>query len=95
MRSLSALIIAASVLGSSGCMNDRTKAMASTCQDLLDSNDQTNVTRFVREAEEQIASLDGRQHRISLALRNLQDRDAMAYVPALKGCLEQLKSRKP
>ncbi len=93
MRTRYLLVIAIMVLGSSGCLNDRTRNMVTTCQSLLGDNDHTGDKRFIRDAEEQLASLKKPQNRIAAGLRDLQDQDAMTFRPALEECLWQIKAR--
>ena len=42
MKKISKLAIVFAAIILTGCMNDQTKAMAQTCQALLDSSDQLN-----------------------------------------------------
>lgn len=93
MKSIYAVFIACLVLVSGGCVNNRTENMAATCQSLLDDNDQASNIRFIRDAEEQLASLNGPKSKLTAARLNLQDKDAMKYKPALEHCIWQLKSR--
>ena len=93
MRPICLLIIAALMLGSTGCMSDRTKNMTDTCQNLLDQSDKSSARRFIRDADRQLEMLNKPQNRITKALRDIQDHDALTYKPALEACLWQLKSR--
>ena len=93
MRTFCALVIAIMVIGSSGCLNDRTNSMLTTCQSLLGDDDHTGDKRFIRDAEEQLASLKKPQNRMTAGLRDLQDHDAMTLKPALEECLFQIKAR--
>lgn len=93
MRPTYLLVISALILGSSGCMSDRTKNMTDTCQNLLEHNDQSNARRFVRDAERQLEVLNKPQNRFTKVLRDIQDHDALTFKPALEECLWQLKSR--
>jgi len=95
MKTIYVLAVTALVLCSSGCMSDRTKNMANTCQDLLDQGDQTGLRTFIKDAEKQLASLNAPPNKLSAALRDIQDHDALTYKPALEQCLWQLKSRQP
>jgi hypothetical protein len=92
MRLVHAMLIAAIVLCCSGCMSDRTKNMATTCQDLLASNEQASVSRFIREADEQLATLNEPQNKLTMAVRDMQDRESGTYMPVLEQCVAQLKS---
>lgn len=93
MKPTPALAIAFVALLATGCMNDRTRSMTQTCQSLLGDDDRSNDRRFIREAEQQLASLDKPGNRMTKAIRDLQDKDAMAYKSALRECLWMLKSR--
>lgn len=93
MKTLPAIVIAALVLGNAGCMADRTKNMAETCQAMLARNEQANATTFIRDAEAQLAALDKPSNKLGSWLRDLQDPEAMAHKPALEQCLWLLKSR--
>lgn len=93
MKALPSLAIVALALGCSGCMGERTKQMARTCQDLLDRSDQSNARTFIRDAEAQLASLDKPGNKLVTYIRELQDPDAMTHKPALEQCLWLLKSR--
>ena len=91
---LMALLIAL-VLGPSGCMNDRTQNMTRTCKSLLEQDDTSSDKRFIRDAEEQLESLKQPENRVTDAVRDLRDRNAMAYKAELEQCLWMLKSRRP
>lgn len=93
MKRLPALLLPILVVATSGCMNDRTKRMVATCQSMLVGEDVSGARTFIRDAEAQLASLDGSSSRLEAWLRDLQDPDAMKSRPALEQCLVQLKSR--
>lgn len=93
MRTFNALLIAIMVFGTSGCLNDRTQSMLTTCQSLLGDDDHSGDQRFIRDAEQQLASLKKPQNRITAGLRDFQDHDAMTLKPALEECLFQIKAR--
>ena len=93
MKLLIALIIAVLALGSTGCMSDKTKNMAETCQDLLEQSNPSDARTFIQDAREQIASLNKPQNKVTGYLRDLQDPEAVTYKPALEQCLWLLESR--
>jgi hypothetical protein len=76
-----------------GCVADRTRAMAASCQLLLDSSDQPAPRTFIHDAEQQLASLESPGNALTDFVRGLHDPDAMTYKPALEQCLWLLKSR--
>ena len=95
MKPVYVLIIAVLLVAPTGCMSDRTRNMVTTCRNLLEQDDQSGVKKFIRDAEEQLASLEKPHNKIVIAVRDIQDQDAMTYKPALQECLWLLKSRQP
>lgn len=93
MKTMPAIVVAILALGSTGCVGDRTRNMAETCQHLLEGGGQTSTRTFLRDAEAQLASLEEPSGKLAGYLRDLQDPDAMKYKPALEQCLLLLKSR--
>lgn len=75
-----------------GCVGDRTKNMAQTCQGLLEQ-DERNARTFIQDAEKQIAMLGKPRNKITAYLHDLQDPDAMTHKSELEQCLWLLKSR--
>lgn len=95
MKSLATLFVAVSALSTTGCMSDKTRNMAETCQDLLAQGEPSEVRTFIQDAQQQLASLDKPGNKVTTYLRDLQDPDAMTHKPALEQCLWLLKSRQP
>lgn len=93
MKPATSLIVIAFALTATGCIGERTRAMARTCQGLLEQDAQPNARTFIRDAEKQLASLAKPRNKLTAYLRDLQDPEAMAYKPAIEQCLWLLKSR--
>lgn len=93
MKRLPVLLVSIFALASTGCMSDRTGRMAETCRSMLVREDLTGTRTFIRDAEAQLASLEGPANALMRYLRDFQDPDAMKHKPALEQCLWQLKSR--
>ena len=93
MKKVTRLAILFAVISQTGCMNDQTKAMAQTCQSLLDSSDQSAPRTFIEDAEARVASLSKPQSKLLAYARDLQDPEAVKYKPALEQCVSQLKYR--
>lgn len=93
MKTLAALAFAALVLGQTGCTSNRTHDMAATCQSLVDHDETSSDRRFIREADKQLAALNEPSNKLTRALRDIQDKDAMIYKSQLEQCLLMLKSR--
>ena len=86
-------IVAAFALAATGCIGERTKNMAQTCQALLEQGGQQNARTFIHDAEQQLATLGKPRNKVTAYLRDLQDPDAMTHKPELEQCLWLLKSR--
>lgn len=93
MRTFFTLVIAVLALATTGCTGDQTSLMAQSCQDLLAQDDSSGTQRFIRAAEERIASLNEPQNKLTTFVRDLQDPDALTHKKALEQCLWQLKAR--
>ena len=93
MKPAIALIVVAFALAATGCIGERTKNMAQTCQGLLEQDGPQNARTFIQDAEKQLATLGKPRNKLIGYLRDLQDPDAMTYRPALEQCLWLLKSR--
>lgn len=93
MKTFPALAIAALVLVQTGCTSNRTQGMATTCQSLLEQDETSSDRRFIREADKQLAALNEPSNKLTRALRDIQDKDALIYKPQLEQCLLMLKSR--
>ena len=93
MKAFVASLIALLVVASTGCMGDQTRLMAESCQNMLYHDDLAGAKSFIRDAEEQVAALNGPQNKFTRLVRSLQDPQAMTFKPALEQCLWMLKSR--
>lgn len=93
MKAAIAWIVPVVALAATGCMSERTKNMAQTCQALLEQDGQPNAKTFIGDAERQLAELGKPHGKIAAYLRDLQDPEAMTYKAALEQCLWLLKSR--
>lgn len=93
MKPATTWIVAAFALAATGCMSERTKNMAQTCQALLEQGGQANAKTFIQDAEHQLTALGKPRNKVTAYLRDLQDPDAMTYKPELEQCLWLLKSR--
>lgn len=93
MKAAIAWIVAAITLAATGCMGERTKNMAQTCQALLEQGGQPNARTFIDDAERQLAVLGKAHGKVATYLRDLQDPEAMTHKAALEQCLWLLKSR--
>lgn len=92
MKLSTALIFTVAAVSCAGCMSDRTKSMAETCQDLLEQGDKSSIRTFIQDAQEQVESLDKPGNKVTAYMRNLQDPEALSYKPVLVQCLWRLKS---
>jgi hypothetical protein len=93
MKPALALIVPAIALAATGCIGERTKNMAQTCQALLAQGGQANAKTFIRDAEQQLAALGKPRNKVTAYLRELQDPEAMTHKAELEQCLWLLKSR--
>lgn len=93
MKPAIALIVIAFALAATGCIGERTKNMAQTCQGLLEQDGTRNARTFIQDAEKQLATLGKPRNKFTAYLLELQDPDAMTHKAALEQCLWLLKSR--
>ena len=79
-------------LACAGCMGNQTRAMAESCQQLLDHGDRAGIGGFLEDAQAQLDRLARPKGRLAAYLQDLQDPDAMAYRAQLEQCVWQLKN---
>jgi hypothetical protein len=92
MKPIPAASAALLALACAGCMRNQTRAMAESCQQLLDHGERAGIGGFLEDAHAQLDRLARPRGRLAAYLQDLQDPDAMAYRAQLEQCVWQLEN---